>query len=210
LQPFNYDPGPLGAEEVDFKVACCGICHSDLSMIDNEWGMLAYPLVPGHEVVGQVVVLGPRAKGLLSGQVDLGWTAGSCMHCRSCLGGDHHLCGTAVPTIVGRHSGFAHRVRSHWAWAVPLPDNVRPEIAGPLLCGGITVFNPLLEFEVLATSRIGVMGIGGLGHMALRFANAWGCEVTAFTPSPDKFEEAKRLGAHQVVSTNNSQDIAAL
>lgn len=211
LQPHEYDPGPLGAEEVEIAVDYCGICHSDLSMIDNAWGMTTYPLIPGHEVVGRVVAMGSHAKGLHVGQlVGLGWTAHSCMHCPTCLGGDHNLCAEAVPTIVGHHGGFAERVRGHWAWAVPLPAGVRPEMAGPLLCGGITVFNPLLEFEILPTSRVGVVGIGGLGHMALRFAKAWGCEVTAFTSSPDKGEAARSLGAHRVVSSRNSDEIAAI
>ena len=211
LTPFDYDPGPLGAEDVEIAVDYCGICHSDLSMLDNEWGMSSYPLVPGHEVVGRVVALGAHTKGLKLGQVvGLGWTAASCMHCSSCMGGDHNLCSTAVPTIVGHHGGFADRVRSHWAWAIPLPEGVRPEIAGPLLCGGITVFNPLLEYEILPTSRVGVVGIGGLGHMALRFAKAWGCEVTAFTSSPDKATEARSLVAHRVVSSRDSEDIATI
>ena len=211
LQAYEYEAGPLGAEEVEIAVDYCGLCHSDLSMIDNEWGMSAYPLVPGHEVVGRVVALGSQAKGLQLGQVvGLGWTADSCMHCSTCMGGDHNLCSTAVPTIVGHHGGFAERVRSHWAWAIPLPEGVRPEVAGPLLCGGITVFNPLLEFEVLPTSRVGVVGIGGLGHMALRFAKAWGCEVTAFTSSPDKADEARSLGAHRVVSSRNKDEISAI
>lgn len=211
LQPYEYDPGALGAEEVEIAVDYCGLCHSDLSMIDNEWGMTAYPLIPGHEVVGRVVAMGSHAKGLHVGQVvGLGWTADSCMHCQTCLGGDHNLCVGAVPTIVGHHGGFAERVRGHWAWVVPLPEGVRPEMAGPLLCGGITVFNPLLEFEILPTSRVGVVGIGGLGHMALRFAKAWGCEVTAFTSSPDKGDEARSLGAHRVVSSRNSDEMAAI
>jgi uncharacterized zinc-type alcohol dehydrogenase-like protein len=173
--------------------------------------MAAYPLVPGHEAVGRVVALGSQAKGLRIGQaVGVGWTAASCMHCRPCLGGDHNLCATAVPTIVGHHGGFADRLRAHWAWAVPLPDGVKPEVAGPLLCGGITVFNPLLEYGVLPTSRVGVVGIGGLGHLALRFARAWGCEVTAFTSSPDKAAEAHSLGAHRVVSSRDSGGIGAI
>ena len=211
LQPHQYDPGPLGPEEVEIAVDYCGICHSDLSMVDNEWGMSAYPLIPGHEVVGRVVALGSYTKGLKLGQVvGLGWTADSCMHCSTCMGGDHNLCSSAVPTIVGHHGGFADRVRSHWAWAIPLPEGVRPEVAGPLLCGGITVFNPLLEFDVLPTSRVGIVGIGGLGHMALRFAKAWGCEVTAFTSNPDKANEALTLGAHRVVSSRNHDEINAI
>jgi uncharacterized zinc-type alcohol dehydrogenase-like protein len=211
LQRYDYDPGPLGAEDVEIAVEYCGLCHSDLSMIENEWGMSSYPLVPGHEVVGRVAALGSGAKGLAVGQrVGLGWTAQSCMHCRPCLGGDHNLCASAVPTIVGHHGGFADRVRGHWAWAIPLPEGVRAEVAGPLLCGGITVFSPLLEYDISPTSRVGVAGIGGLGHMALRFARAWGCEVTAFTSSPDKAAEAQKLGAHRVISSRDSAEILGI
>lgn len=211
LQRWDYEPGPLAAEEVEVAVEYCGICHSDLSMIDNEWGMTTFPLVPGHEVVGRIVALGPQAKGLSVGQrVGIGWSASSCMHCRPCLSGWQNMCNQVQATIVGRHGGFADRVRAHWVWAVPVPEGVRAEVAGPLLCGGVTVFTPLLEYGISPTSRIGVVGIGGLGHMALRFARAWGCEVTAFTSSPDKFEEARALGAHRVVSSRDPQAIAAL
>jgi uncharacterized zinc-type alcohol dehydrogenase-like protein len=211
LERFEYDPGPLPAEQVEVAVEYCGVCHSDLSMIDNEWGMSAYPLVPGHEVIGRIVAVGPQAKGLAMGQrVGIGWTADSCMHCMPCLGGDQHLCSGAVGTIVGHHGGFAERVRAHWAWVVPLPEGVRPEIAGPLYCGGITVFNPLLDYDISPTSRVGVVGIGGLGHMALKFCRAWGCEVTAFTSSGSKVDEAKSLGAHRVVSSRESGAIAAI
>lgn len=211
LERFDYEPGPLGPEEVEVAVEYCGICHSDLSMIDNEWGIAVYPLVPGHEIIGRVVATGARAKGLAVGQrVGIGWTADSCMHCRPCLGGDHNLCATALPTIVGHHGGFAERVRAHWAWTITLPPALRPEVAGPLFCGGVTVFTPLLAFDIKPTSRVGVIGIGGLGHLALGFARAWGCEVTAFTSSPDKVDEAKALGAHRVVSSRNSDEMAAI
>jgi alcohol/geraniol dehydrogenase (NADP+) len=202
LAPFSYDPGPLGSEEVEIKVSYCGICHSDLSMLDNEWGMSAYPFVPGHEVAGTVVALGENAKGLKIGQrVGLGWSAFSCLSCPSCISGDHHLCGSNQGTIVGRHGGFADRVRAQWTWVRPLPEGLQDVNTGPLLCGGITVFAPLLEYGISPTSRVGVIGIGGLGHMALQFANKWGCEVHAFTTSDSKEEEARKMGAHYVHNT---------
>lgn len=210
LERHDYDPGPLGDEEVEVAVEYCGMCHSDLSMIDNDWGMAAYPLVPGHEVVGRIVALGARVKGLTRGQqVGVGWTSASCMHCAPCIDGDQHLCGTAQATIVGHHGGFAERVRAHWAWAIPLPAGLPPETAGPLFCGGITVFSPLLEYDIKPTSRVGVVGIGGLGHMALRFLKAWGCEVTAFTSSPSKREEALALGAHKTLSSVDLKELKA-
>ena len=208
LQPFAYDPGPLGEEQVEIAVEYCGICHSDLSMLDNEWGRSRYPFVPGHEVVGRIVALGAQAKGRQLGQrVGLGWFSASCLHCASCLDGDQHLCGNGEETIVRRHGGFAERVRAHWAWAIPLPDTLASASSGPLFCGGITVFNPLVIAGVRPTDRVGVIGIGGLGHMALAFLRHWGCEVTAFTSSESKREEALQLGAHKVVS---SRDRAAL
>lgn len=208
LKPFEFDPGPLGDEQVEICVSHCGICHSDLSMLDNEWHQTAYPFVPGHEVVGTVAALGPRAKGLRVGQrVGLGWFSASCMACPQCLAGDHNLCPSAEQTIVKRHGGFADRVRGHWAWAISLPEGLDAAKAGPLFCGGITVFAPIVQCGVRPTDRVGVIGIGGLGHMALQFLNKWGCEVTAFTSSDSKHAEAKKFGAHHAV---NSRDSAAL
>jgi uncharacterized zinc-type alcohol dehydrogenase-like protein len=202
LQPFSYDPGELKSEEVEIKVSHCGVCHSDLSMLDNDWGMSSYPFVPGHEVAGTIVALGSVAKGLKIGQrVGLGWSSQSCLSCHECLSGDQHLCATAQGTILGRHGGFADRVRAQWPWVRPLPEAVDMAKAGPLLCGGVTVFAPLLINHVPATARVGIIGIGGLGHMALQFANKWGCEVHAFTTSDSKEAEARKLGAHHVHNT---------
>jgi uncharacterized zinc-type alcohol dehydrogenase-like protein len=171
-------------------------------MLDNEWGMSKYPFVPGHEAVGTVVDLGPQAKGLKIGQrVGVGWSAYSCLSCRECLSGDHHLCAHTQGTIVGRYGGFADRLRVQWTWARPLPDALDLANAGPLLCGGITAFSPLLQHNLLPTAKVGVIGIGGLGHMALQFANKWGCEVHAFTTTDSKEAEARKLGAHYVHNT---------
>ncbi|QDT17610.1 NADPH-dependent aldehyde reductase Ahr [Alienimonas californiensis] len=206
----SLDRGPLGPEEVEVAVEHCGICHSDLSMWHDEWGTATYPAVLGHEVIGRVAALGPMAKGLAVGQrVGVGWNCASCMHCRQCLSGDQHLCESAQPTIAGHLGGFARSVRAHWAWTIPLPDDLHAADAGPLLCGGITVFNPLAAFAS-PNSRVGVVGIGGLGHLAVKFAAAYGCEVTAFTSSESKFEEARGFGAHQVVSSRDSEAIRSL
>ncbi len=202
LQPFEFDPGELGPDEVEIKVSHCGICHSDISMLDNEWGMSKFPLVPGHEAAGTVLALGENVKGLKVGQrVGVGWTAYSCLSCRECLSGHQNLCANYQGTIVGRHGGFADRLRAQWTWVRPIPDALDLGKAGPLLCGGVTVFNPFLAYSVSPTARVGIIGIGGLGHMALQFANKWGCEVHAFTTSDSKESEAKRLGAHVVHNT---------
>jgi uncharacterized zinc-type alcohol dehydrogenase-like protein len=204
------DLGPLGPEEVEVEVESSGLCHSDISMLNNEWGLSTYPLVLGHEIIGRVVAVGPVAKGIAVGQrVGVGWTAFSCMHCRQCLSGDQHLCLEAKPTIIGHRGGFARRVRAHWAWTIPLPEKLNLADAGPLLCGGITVFNPL-EMYAKPTSRVGIVGIGGLGHMGVKFAAAYGCDVTAFTSSESKFDEARAFGASHVVSSRDSAAIKKL
>ncbi|MFP4031293.1 MAG: NAD(P)-dependent alcohol dehydrogenase [Desulfococcaceae bacterium] len=208
LEPFEYELGPVGPFDVDINVESCGICHSDLSMMDNEWQMTSYPFVPGHEVSGRIAAVGEHVAHLQPGdRVGLGWHAGYCMACANCMSGHHNMCAEAAGTIVGRHGGFADKVRAQAASVFKIPDGLDGTKVGPLLCGGITVFNPLVQFDLPPTASVGVIGIGGLGHMALQFARAWGCRVTAFTSSESKIEEAKRMGAHD---TLNSRDPDAL
>ncbi len=210
LEPFEYDPGVLGDNEVEIDVNYCGICYSDLSMIDNEWGFTQYPLVPGHEVVGTVSSIGSDVSNLRIGDyVGLGWHSGYCMTCSSCMSGDHNLCSSAQGTIVSHHGGFADKVRAQAASVIKLPENLDKESAGPLFCGGITVFNPLIQFDVKPTDKVGVIGIGGLGHMAVEFLKAWGCEITAFTSSEKKKTEAIKLGADRTLDSRDTSEIAA-
>lgn len=211
LKPFEYDPGELGREEVEIDVQYCGICHSDLSMLSNDWGMTNYPIVPGHEVIGTIAAIGDGVKRLNVGQkVGLGWNSSSCMMCEWCMSGNHNLCLTAEGTIVGRFGGFADKVRAHEAWAIPLPEGLDELSAGPLFCGGITVFNPIVQFDIKSTDKVGVIGIGGLGHMALQFLHAWGCDVTAFSGSADKESEAKELGANHFVNSRDPEALKAV
>ncbi len=208
LKPFEYDPGELKPHEVEIDVHYCGICHSDLSIIDNEWGRSQYPVVPGHEVVGRIHQMGSQVNGLAIGQyVGLGWHAGYCNECASCRAGDHNLCADAQATIIGHHGGFADKVRAAANSVIPIPDGIDLESAGPLFCGGITVFNPLVQFDVKPTDKVAVIGIGGLGHMAVEFLNAWGCEVTAFTSSAAKKAEALSLGAHHTLNSRDPDEI---
>lgn len=204
------DLGPLGDEEVEVAVEHCGLCHSDLSVLNNDWGLSQYPAVLGHEVIGRITSVGPSTKGRAIGdRVGVGWASGSCMHCRQCMSGNQHLCPEGLYTIIGHRGGFASHVRAHWAWAIPLPDGLDLADAGPLLCGGVTVFSPLARFAK-STSRAGIIGIGGLGHMAVKFAAACGCDVTAFTSSESKFDEARGFGASHVVSSKDSGAIKKL
>ncbi len=208
FEVIDYDPGDLGVNEVEIDVSYCGLCHSDLSMLNNDWGMTEYPIVPGHEIAGTVASIGDAVSHLEVGQrVGLGWNSGSCQTCEQCLAGDHNLCSNSQGTIVGRHGGFANKVRGQALWTTPIPDALDLSAVGPLFCGGITVFNPIVQNQVSPMDRVGVVGIGGLGHMALQFLNKWGCEVTAFSTSPEKEEDAKKLGAHHFI---NSKDDGAM
>lgn len=202
LKEFEYDLGPVGDHQVDVKVETCGICYSDVSMIDNHWGLTTYPFVPGHEIIGTIESVGSHVKHLHIGQrVGVGWESGSCGTCESCMTGHQNLCASSIPTVLGPYGGFSERVRANAGFAIPIPESLDPAAAGPLLCGGITVFSPMLENNVRPIHRVGVIGIGGLGHMAIKFLHAWGCEVTAFSHSPEKETEAKQFGAHHFINT---------
>ncbi|MBU2951848.1 NAD(P)-dependent alcohol dehydrogenase [Tamlana agarivorans] len=208
LTPYSYNLEALGSEEVDINVSYCGICHSDLSMINNDWGMTQYPIIPGHEIIGEVIAIGQGVKNVSVGdKVGLGWMSASCMSCDQCMDGEHHLCPKSEATIVGRHGGFADKVRSHWSCAIPLPEGIDLSKAGPLLCGGITVFNPIILAGVKPTDKVGVIGIGGLGHMALKFLKHWGCEVFAFSSNPSKKQAILDMGASQVIDSTNAKEL---
>lgn len=211
LKPFEYELGAIRPDEVDVEIMYCGICHSDLSMLNNDWRGSRYPLVLGHEVVGKVIARGSQVRHLEIGQiVGVGWTASSCSTCDECTSGNHNLCDSARGTIMGRHGGFADKVRAQATWAIPIPEGVDLKAVGPMFCGGITVFNPILQNNISPLSSVGVVGIGGLGHMALAFLKAWGCEVTAFSTSPDKEAEARALGAHHFVPTHDKDALKKL
>ena len=171
-------------------------------------GYVEYPVVPGHEVVGTIATVGKNASHLTVGQpVGLGWHAGYCNSCAACHAGDQNLCAKSQATIIGHHGGFADKVRAAANSVIPIPDGIDLESAGPLFCGGITVFNPLIQFDVKPTDKVAVIGIGGSGPSGAAFFNAWGCDVTAFTSSTDKRKEALDLGAHQTLNSRDGKAI---
>ncbi len=205
LLPYKYDPGELGTAEVEIKISHCGVCHSDVHLIDNDWGISKYPFIPGHEIVGTVSAVGSGVTDRKMGQrVGVGWQADSCGVCEWCRQGDEHLCAKSQPTCVGRNGGYADRIRVNAKFAIPVPSVLESESVAPLLCAGITVYSPLRNHGVRPSSRVGVIGIGGLGHIGLQFAKAFGAEVTAFSTSKDKEAEAKDLGAHHFVNTRDT------
>lgn len=205
LLPFKYQVSDLGPEEVEVKISHCGVCRSDVHLIDNDWGISKYPFVPGHEIIGTITAVGAMVRDRTVGErVGVGWQADSCGICEWCRRGEEHLCPKAQPTCVGRNGGFAEAIRLNTRFALPIPDALESEKAAPLLCAGITVYNPLRRYDARPSSRIGVVGIGGLGHLGLQFARAFGCEVTAFSTSKDKESEAFALGAHYFVHTRET------
>jgi len=205
LEKYEYEKPALKDNEVEVKITHCGICHSDIHLIDNDWGISKYPLIPGHEIIGTVEETGKNVKHLKKGmRVGIGWQADSCGYCEYCLKGMEQLCSRNQPTCVGRPGGFAHSIIVNSKFAIPVPDNLDSVNAAPLLCAGITVYNPLRIYNVKPSMKVGIIGIGGLGHLAIQFAHAFGCEVTAFSSTKDKEEEAKRLGAHNFVSIKDA------
>jgi uncharacterized zinc-type alcohol dehydrogenase-like protein len=206
LLPFKYDPGELGPQEVEIAITHCGICHSDLHLIANDWGISQYPFIPGHEIVGSVAALGSEVKSLQVGQrVGLGWQSNSCGVCEWCIRGMENLCLAAEGTCVHRHGGYADRVRANARFVIPIPDALDSEHTAPLLCAGITVYNPLRTHGINPSSRVGIVGIGGLGHLAIQFAHVFGADVTAFSTSAAKEEEARALGANHFVNARESK-----
>jgi uncharacterized zinc-type alcohol dehydrogenase-like protein len=177
--------------------------------VDGDWGMGSYPMVPGHEIVGAVAALGSEVRHLEAGQrVGVGWQRGACLSCEACGAGDENLCAASAATCVGHHGGFADRIRVDSRFAFPIPEGLASENAAPLLCGGVTVYSPLRRW-VRSAMRVGVVGIGGLGHLGLQFARAMGCEVTAISSRPDKEPEARSFGAHRFLATREPKALAS-
>lgn len=207
LEPFEYEAKELGPKDVEIAISHCGVCHTDVHLIDNDWGISSYPLVPGHEIVGTVAALGSEVTALEIGQrVGVGGQSGACHECESCAKGQDIFCAEPVYTAVHDFGGFATSIHVDSRFAFPIPESISSETAAPLLCAGITTFTPLRRY-VNSTSKVGVIGVGGLGHMALQYAKAFGCEVTAFSTSPEKEKESKSMGADHFV---NSKDVVQM
>lgn len=205
LTPFEYNEADLGPHDIDVTISHCGVCHSDVHLVDNDWQFSRYPLVPGHEIIGIVAETGAQSNLRVGQRVGIGWQRGACLTCDLCKAGHENLCPSQRATCIGAHGGFADRIRVDGRFAFPIPDALESEDAAPLLCGGVTVFAPLMRFGAGPNVRVGVVGIGGLGHLAVQFAAKMGSEVTAFSSSADKEDEAMGLGAtHFVSSTRRS------
>jgi len=207
------DPRPT---DVVVDILFCGVCHSDLHQTRNDWGNSIFPMVPGHEIIGRVASIGSEVTGFTVGEmVGVGCMVDSCQHCSACAAGLEQYCAeyaTLTYNGIDRHDGlptyggYSEQIVVSDKFVLHLPDGLDPAAAAPLLCAGITSYSPLRHWKVGPGSKVGVVGLGGLGHMGLKFAKAFGAEVTLFTRTPGKEEEARRLGAdHVVLSTDEGQ-----
>jgi uncharacterized zinc-type alcohol dehydrogenase-like protein len=209
LERFAYEAPKLKDHEVRVSVTHCGICYSDLQAIDDDYGITNYPFVPGHEIVGFVSEVGPAVRELMVGaRVGIGWQARTCGRCEDCLRGDENLCKEFVDNgLWTPYGGFAPSVAVDERFAFPLPGGMLSEDAAVLLCAGLSTYAPLRTYKAGPSSKVGIIGVGGLGHLAIQFAHGLGCEVTVFSSSPGKESEARAFGADHFLMVN---DAAAL
>jgi alcohol/geraniol dehydrogenase (NADP+) len=210
LRPWRFEKSPLGPDEVEIDVTHCGVCHTDLHLMDDDFGITAYPFVPGHEAVGVIRAIGSGVTHLTKGQrVGVGWQRGTCGECEWCGRGLQNLCAKSRPTCLAGYGGFAKSLRVDGYFGIPVPDGLDSAVAAPMLCAGITVYSPLRRY-LRPASRVGIVGIGGLGHLAIQFARAMGAEVTAISTSQDKASEAKQFGAHHFVASTDPEQMKKL
>jgi uncharacterized zinc-type alcohol dehydrogenase-like protein len=216
LKPFAFERRDPTADDVQMDILFCGVCHSDLHTARNEWGGTTnYPCVPGHEIVGRVVKVGAAVKNFKEGDLAaVGCMVDSCGHCENCKADLEQFCdngSTFTYNSPDKHTGghtfggYSKSIVVDQKFVLRLPDKLDPASAAPLLCAGITTYSPLRKWKVGKGHKVGVVGLGGLGHMALKFANAFGAEVTLFSTSPGKTADAKRLGAHEVIITKDKE-----
>lgn len=209
LEPFDYAPPDLGENDVRVSITHCGVCHTDIHAIDNYYGITDFPFVPGHEIVGYVSALGPAVSGLTGGdRVGIGWQGRSCMQCEWCLKGEEQLCMDIVPSGTWvPYGGFSSSVVVDSRFAYPLPPAMPSQVAAVLMCAGITVYSPLRDYIEDPTQEVAIVGVGGLGHLAIQFAHALGCEVTAISSSPEKKKQALAFGADRFIDTNDQASL---
>jgi len=219
LAPFQFTRREPRPDDVLIEILYCGVCHSDLHQVRNDWGNTRYPVVPGHEIVGRVAAVGAAVKGFRPGDlVGVGCLVDSCGQCSSCAAGEEQYClqgATATYNGTDRHDGlptyggYSERIVASEKFVVRIPAGLDPKTAAPLLCAGITSYSPLRHWKVGPGMKVAVVGLGGLGHMGLKFAKAMGAEVTLVTRSPGKEQEARRLGADHVLISADGQQMAA-
>ena len=207
LEPFTYDSPELGENDVLVSISHCGVCHTDIHAIDDYYGITTFPFVPGHEIVGYISAVGRAVSGLKVGnRVAIGWQGRSCGQCEWCLKGEEQLCMDIVQSGTWNpYGGFSSSVVVDYRFAYILPDAMPSEVAAVLVCAGITVYTPLQLYATQPAQKIGIIGVGGLGHLAIQFAHVFEYEVTAISSSPEKKKQALAFGAdHFIVSDDQT------
>lgn len=217
LAPFSFERRDPRDTDVVIDIFYCGVCHSDVHQVRDEWGNSSFPMVPGHEIVGRVSRVGGKVRSFKVGDLAaVGCLVDSCRTCPECEEGLEQYCGDWVGTYnsterdgkTPTQGGYADNIVVEERFALKVPANLDLAGAAPLLCAGITTYSPLRRWGVGKGQKVGVVGVGGLGHMAVKFANSFGARVVAFTTSPSKAEDARRLGAHEVVISKDGAAVA--
>jgi len=217
LAPFTLERRDPTASDVAIEILFCGVCHSDLHMARNEWSISAYPVVPGHEIVGRVTGVGSAVTKFRQGDlVAVGCMVDSCRTCPQCKRGLEQYCDKGMVLTYNSpdkhtgkmtYGGYSEGIVVDEAFVLKVPETLDPAATAPLLCAGITTYSPLKHWNVGPGQKVGIVGLGGLGHMGVKFAHAFGAEVVLFTTSPGKIEDGKRLGADQVVISKNADEM---
>jgi len=218
LVPFKFDRRDVGPDDVLIDIKFCGICHSDIHQARNEWGNSLYPMVPGHEIVGVVTQVGANVTKLKAGDyAGVGCMVNSCKECHSCTAGEEQYCDRQqiVFTYNSKEKdgsltfgGYSNQIVVNHEFVLSVSSKLNPAAVAPLLCAGITTYSPLKQWNVGPGKKVGVVGLGGLGHMALKFSNAFGAETVQFTTSPSKIADAKALGADEVIISKDAAEMA--
>ena len=220
LAPISFERRQPRPDDVSIEIDYCGVCHTDIHFVQNDWGVTEFPVVPGHEIIGRVTAVGPEVKNHSVGDtVGVGCMVDSCRTCPACDSGLEQYCSegmTATYNGVDRHDesitygGYSDRIVVSERFVVKVPEKLDPAAAAPILCAGITTYSPLRHYGIKPGDKVGVIGMGGLGHMGVKFARALGAEVTLFTRSESKVAEARKQGAdHVIISTDRAQMKAA-
>lgn len=220
IAPWEFERRTPGPTDVQIEILFCGVCHSDIHQARNEWGNATYPMVPGHEIVGRVTAIGSDVTKFAVGDLaGVGVMVDSCRECESCRISLEQYCdrGQTVYTYNSKFSdgtpaygGYSDKIVADEAFTLKISPKLDLAATAPLLCAGITTYSPLRHWNIQPGQNVGVVGLGGLGHMALKFAHAFGAHVTQFTTSPGKEEDARRLGADDVVLTRDPENLKAL
>lgn len=219
LAPFSFERREPRESDVQIEILCCGVCHSDLHTVRGEWGGTLYPSLPGHEIVGRVTQVGDNVRKFKAGDlVGVGCMVDSCRTCSSCREGLEQYCeggftgtynGPEQGTGANTYGGYSDVIVVDESFVLRIPKGLDPAATAPLLCAGITTYSPLRRWRVQLGQKVGVVGLGGLGHMAVKLARAMGAHVVLFTTSPNKREDALALGAHEVVVSKDKEAMAA-